>query len=137
MAENPLELLAKSQQAAFKLATDTLRTVRDTAVSGVTAPDELLKQVAELSTAVAGLAGSITGVAGATAQPLQNFIVRQRELAETVAKFAEAQAELSGIVAELAERQSEIVAALESVTAPVFTLVGTQPTEPSRGRKKK
>lgn len=136
MAENPFELLAKSQQAALRLASDTLRTVRDTAVTGVTAPEELIKQVAELSSAVAGLAGAVGGLAGATAQPLQDFIVRQRELAETVAKFADAQAELSGIVAELAERQAETVKALEKVTGPFFHLAGTQPTEAGRGRKK-
>ncbi|WP_203335782.1 hypothetical protein [Nocardioides limicola] len=135
MAENPFELLAKSQHLALKLASDTLRTVKETAVTGVTAPEELITQIAELSGAVAGLAGSISGLAGATAQPLQDFIVRQRELAETVAKFADAQSELSGIVAELAERQAEAVKALEKVTGPFFHLAGTQPTKPTRGRK--
>jgi len=44
--------------------------------------------------------------------------------------LAEAQAELAGVVATLAERHAEAVAALERVTAPVFAVVGTEPTPP-------
>ena len=130
MVENPIDLLVKSQQVALKLAGDTLRTVRNTAVTGVTQPDERVRQVGDLAGAVAGMAGAITGLAGATAQPLQDFIVRQRELAETVATLAEAQSELASVVATLAERHADAVAALERVTAPVFAVVGTDPTPP-------
>ncbi|QSR27384.1 hypothetical protein CFH99_17315 [Nocardioides aromaticivorans] len=134
---NPLDLLIKSQQVALKLTTDVLRTVRDTAVDAVTQPDELAKQVGELAGAVAGMATAVTGIAGATAQPLQDFIVRQRELADTVHTLAEAQAELAGVVAKLAERHAEAVAALEKVTAPIFTIVGTDPTPPKTRASKK
>lgn len=130
MAENPIDLLIKSQQLALKLAGDTIRTVTNVAVTGVTQPDELVHQVSDLANAVAGMAGAITGLAGATAQPLQDFIVRQRELADTVATLADAQAELASVVAKLAERHADAVTALEKVTAPVFTLVGTDPTPP-------
>lgn len=130
MADNPLDLLLKSQHLALKLATDTLRTVRDTAITGVTQPDELARQVGDLAGAVAGMATAVTGLAGATAQPLQDFIVRQRELADTVATLAEAQADLADVVRALAERHAEAVAALEKVTAPVFALVGTDATAP-------
>jgi hypothetical protein len=129
-APHPLDLLIKSQQAALRLTSDVLRTVRDTAVTGVTQPDELAKQVGELAGAVAGMAGAVTGLAGATAQPLQDFIVRQRELADTVHTLAETQAELAAVVARLAERHADAVAALEKVTAPVFAIVGTEPTAP-------
>lgn len=134
---NPLDLLVKSQQAALKLTTDVLRTVRDTAVTGVTQPDQLAQQVGELAGAVAGMATAVTGIAGATAQPLQDFIVRQRELADTVHALAEAQAELAGVVATLAERHADAVAALEKVTAPVFALVGTEPTPPKTRASRK
>ncbi|MCR1782542.1 hypothetical protein KVF89_08355 [Nocardioides carbamazepini] len=127
---NPLDLLIKSQQVALKLATDVLRGVRDTAVTGVTQPDELAKQVGELAGAVAGMAGAVTSLAGTTAQPLQDFIVRQRELADTVHTLAEAQAELAVVVATLAERHADAVAALEKLTAPVFAIIGTEPTPP-------
>ena len=130
MADNPIELLIKSQQLALRLAGDTLRTVTNAAVTGVTAPDELVRQVGDLAGAVASMATAITGLAGATAQPLQDFIVRQRELAETVAMLAEAQSDLAEVVATLAERHADAVTALERVTAPVFALVGTEPTPP-------
>ncbi len=136
MVDNPIDLLVKTQQAALGLAADTLRLVRDTAVTGVTNPEELLSQVAALSTAVTGLASAITGLAGATAQPLQDFIVRQRELADTVATLAEAQSELSAVVAKLAERHADTVSALEKLSAPVFAVVGTQPTPARRDRAK-
>ncbi|MDQ6522363.1 hypothetical protein RB608_02075 [Nocardioides sp. LHD-245] len=126
----PLDLLIKSQQVALKLTTDVLRGVRDTAVTGVTRPDELAQQVGELAGAVAGMAGAVTSLAGSTAQPLQDFIVRQRELADTVHTLAEAQAQLADVVATLAERHAEAVAALEKVTAPIFAIVGTEPTPP-------
>jgi hypothetical protein len=130
MAENPIDLLIKSQQMALRLAGETLRTVTTAAVSGVTAPDELVRQVGDLAGAVVGMANAITGLAGATAQPLQDFIVRQRELADTVATLAEAQADLAAVVAKLAERHAEAVTALERVTAPVFAIVGTELTPP-------
>lgn len=130
MVENPIDLLIKSQQAALKLASDTIRTVTSAAVTGVTQPDELVRQVSDLANAVAGMAGAITGLAGATAQPLQDFIVRQRELADTVATLADVQAELASVVARLAERHADAITALETVTAPVFALVGTDPTPP-------
>ncbi len=134
---NPIDLLIKSQQVALKLTTDVLRGVRDTAVTGVTQPDELARQVGDLAGAVAGMAGAVTSLASTTAQPLQDFIVRQRELADTVHTLAEAQADLAGVVAKLAERHAEAVAALEKVTAPVFAIVGTEPTAPkSRAAKK-
>lgn len=127
---NPIDLLMRSQQVALKLTTDVLRTVRDTAVTGVTHPDDLAKQVGELAGAVAGMATAVTGIAGASAQPLQDFIVRQRELADTVHTLAEAQAELAAVVASLAERHADAVSALERLTAPVFAVVGTEATPP-------
>ncbi|GAA3523637.1 hypothetical protein [Nocardioides daeguensis] len=134
---HPLDLLIRSQQIALKLTTDVLKGVRDTAVTGVTQPDELARQVGDLAGAVAGMAGAVTSLASSTAQPLQDFIVRQRELADTVHTLAEAQAELAGVVANLAERHAEAVAALEKLTAPVFAIVGTEPTPPKTRAAKK
>ncbi|AKU17808.1 hypothetical protein [Luteipulveratus mongoliensis] len=122
---DPFEVLNKSQKAAVKLAMESLRTMRDTAVTGVTAPDELLRQVTEL-------AGALTGLAGVTAQPLQDFIVRQRELAESISALAEAQEQLAGLAADMAEKHAATVTALEKMTAPFFALAGTEPTPPTR-----
>ncbi|GAB3864581.1 hypothetical protein GCM10028801_33960 [Nocardioides maradonensis] len=140
MAENPIELMIAASTAATKLATDTMRLAASAAMVGVTRPDELASQlsgqVADLAGTVAGLATAFTGLAGTTAQPLQDFVVRQRELADTVASLAEAQAHLADIVAGLADRQAEVVAALETVTAPLFQFMGTEPTPPRRPARK-
>ncbi|MFZ2511342.1 MAG: hypothetical protein WAW85_09670 [Gordonia sp. (in: high G+C Gram-positive bacteria)] len=121
----PLAVFTKSQEQAIRVATDTLNKVRTMTSTGVAASsDVLMQQVTDLSGAVVGLAGSATGLAGAIAQPMQDFIVQQRELSETIAKFAEAQAELAAIVAEFAQRQAATVAAIERVTNPVFDIVG-------------
>ncbi|MGB3698282.1 MAG: hypothetical protein WBA05_12700 [Gordonia sp. (in: high G+C Gram-positive bacteria)] len=125
--QDPVGLFARSQEQAVAVAAETLQRIRAIATAGGNAPDELLRQVAELSGAVTGLAGSATGLAGAVAQPLQDFVVQQRKLAETIAKFAEAQAELSMVVAEFAQRQAATVAALEKVTTPMFGLMGARP----------
>lgn len=117
------------------VATQTLQRIRAIATAGGDAPDELLRQVAELSGAVTGLAGSATGLAGIVAQPLQDFVVQQRRLAETIAKFAQAQAELSMVVAEVAQRQAATVAALERVTTPVFGLMGAELEGTASGRQ--
>ncbi|WP_148615629.1 hypothetical protein [Nocardioides rubriscoriae] len=135
MADNPLDpfhLLNRSQQLALKLAADTLRAIRDTTVTTVTAPEDLVRQVV-------GLADALTGLAAATAQPLQDFLVRQRELADTMAKLASAQADLALIVADLAERHAATVTALEHLSAPVFAVVGAHPPEAPRkkGARKK
>ncbi|MFT4085572.1 MAG: hypothetical protein QM658_00205 [Gordonia sp. (in: high G+C Gram-positive bacteria)] len=127
--DTPLGLFAKSQEQAVKVAGDTLNKVRAMATSGVTSPDVLLTQVAELSGAVTGLASSATGLTGAVAQPLQDFLVQQRQLAEAVAKFAEVQAELAVIVSEFAQRQAAAVAAIERVANPVFDVMGGRPDE--------
>lgn len=130
MVDNPFALVTKSQEVAVKLALETIRTVRDTAVTGVTHPDELVRQVANL-------AGALSGLATATAQPLQDFVVRQRELAETVATLASAQAELAAVVATLAERHADAVSALETLSAPVFALARTEPaTAPKKAPAK-
>ena len=46
MVDIPLDLLLQSQKLALGLAADTLRLALDTAVTGVTQPDQLVKQVA-------------------------------------------------------------------------------------------
>ncbi|GAC57799.1 hypothetical protein GOHSU_25_00340 [Gordonia hirsuta DSM 44140 = NBRC 16056] len=123
----PFAVFTRSQEQAIKVATDTLNKVRAMTSAGVaTSSDVLMQQVTDLSGAVVGMAGSATGLAGAVSQPLQEFIVQQRQMSETIAKFAAAQAELAAIVAEFAQRQAATVAAVERITNPVFELVGTK-----------
>lgn len=118
MAENYWDLLTKPQRMALGLAGDALKTLQRTVVAGAAGPEELVRHVSAVLDAAGGLAT-------ATAQPLQDFVVRQRELADTMASLAVAQAELAGLVATLAQRHAEAVAALERVTAPAFGLMGT------------
>lgn len=126
----PFAVFTKSQEQAVKVATDTLTKVKAMKSAGVTASsDMLMQQVVDLSGTIVGMAGSATGLAGAVSQPMQDFIVQQRKMSETIAKFAEAQAELAAIVAEFAQRQAATVAAIERVTNPIFDLVGGKDSE--------
>jgi hypothetical protein len=130
MADTYWDLLTKSQRVAMGLAGDALKTLQRTVVAGAAGPDELARELGVLLEAAGGLAS-------ATAQPLQDFVVRQRELADTMASLATAQAELAGLVATLAQRHAEAVAALEKLTAPAFGLMGTlSPDAAKKGAKK-
>jgi hypothetical protein len=133
MVDNPFELLNKSQKLALNVAGeafDTLLSVGRTAAQ----PDEAVRQLTTLISAVGELAS-------ATVQPLQDFIGRQRELADTMANLATMQAELAELVETLAHKHAAIVESLESLTAPVFGLVAKQehaePSSATRPRAKK
>jgi hypothetical protein len=134
MVDNPFELLNKSQRLALSVAGeafDTLLSVGRTA----TQPEEAVRQLTTLISAVGELAS-------ATVQPLQDFIGRQRELADTMANLATMQAELAELVETLAHKHAAIVESLENLTAPVFGLVAKQetadpaPASKPRARKK-
>lgn len=115
---DPFALLNKSQRLAVNVASeafDALLSVGRTA----TQPDEAIRQ---LST----LVGAVGDLAGATVAPMQEFIVRQRELADTMANLASMQAELAVLVESLAHKHAAIVESLENLTAPVFGLVAKQ-----------
>lgn len=120
MADNPFDMLLKSQRAASQLAADTLRLAKDTAVTGVTQPTQLAAQVGELATTVAGIAGSLTSVTGQIANPLRDVLAGQRELAETVATLAAAQAELAQVFATLADKHVKALSAMEALATPVL-----------------
>jgi hypothetical protein len=118
MVDNPFELLNKSQKLALSVAGeafDTLLSVGRTAAQ----PDEAVRQLTTLI-------GAVGDLASATVQPLQDFIGRQRELADTMANLASMQAELAELVETLAHKHAAIVESLESLTAPVFGLIGNQ-----------
>ncbi|WP_162602568.1 hypothetical protein [Nocardioides daejeonensis] len=121
--DNAFEMLNKSQRLALKLTTDTISTIVSMGRTGLTQPEELLTQVTTLL-------GAVGDLAGATAQPLQTFITRQRELADTMASLAQAQADLAELVNVVAQRHADIVESLESVTAPLFGLVVKEPPAP-------
>lgn len=118
MAQSPLDpfaLLDKSQRLALKVVDETA-----TALLGLgrtaTNPEEAIRQIT-------ALIGAVGDLASATAQPLQDFITRQRELADMMATLASAQADLAQVVESIAEKHAAIVESLETVTAPVLGLV--------------
>jgi hypothetical protein len=130
MVDNPFELLNKSQRLALNVAGETFDALLSVGRTA-TQPEETLRQLTMLISAVGELAG-------ATVQPLQDFITRQRELADTMAGLAMMQAELAELVETLAHKHAAIVESLEAVTAPVFGLLATQqpPTPKPRAKKK-
>lgn len=112
---DPFQLLNKSQKLALDVAGeafDALLSVGKTAAQ----PDEAIRQLSSLVAAVGDLAG-------ASVQPLQDFIGKQREIADTMANLASVQADLAGLVETLAKRHAAVVESLENLTAPVFGLV--------------
>ncbi len=131
MVDNPIELLNKSQRVALGLAGQAWNALYSATVSGLTHPDEALRQVGALVTAVGQLAS-------ATAQPLQDFITSQRELADTLARLAAAQADLADVVASLAQRHADVVQSLEKLSAPVLGLmIQAQPEKAPEDAEKK
>ena len=118
MADLPLDpfaLLTKSQKLALDATTgafDALLALGRTAAQ----PEEAVRQVTALANAVGDLAS-------ASVQPLQEFVTRQREIADTMANLATVQADLAGLVESLAHRHAAVVQSLESLTAPLFGLV--------------
>jgi hypothetical protein len=112
---DPFALLNKSQKMALGVAGDAfdaLLAVGRTA----TQPEEAVRQLSTLVAAVGDLAS-------ASVQPLQDVIVRQREVAETMASLATAQSELAQIIESLAQKHAAFVESLESLSAPFFGLV--------------
>jgi hypothetical protein len=127
---DPFELLSKSQRLALGLVHESWSRLQSLTAAGVPQPEEALRELG-------ALVSSVSDLVGATAQPLQDFISRQRELADTLANLADAQAELSRLVATLAQRHAETVEALEHLSAPALGLLGARPgtSDASRGRR--
>lgn len=125
MAENPWELIARSQRAAAGLMSEALSTVVEMGRTGVTHPDEAVKQVAALAQAVGELAGS-------TAQPLEMLLASQRQLAETMGAFAVLQRQLADVMETAAANHAAIVQALELMSSPVLGVARKLRHEDSR-----
>lgn len=113
MAENPWEMLARSQRAAASLLVETVSKMVDMGKTGVTHPEEVLHQV----TAMVGAVGQL---AGSTAQPLEMFLNSQRQLAETMAAYAVLQRQLADVMETAAANHAAIVQALELMSSPVI-----------------
>jgi len=113
VVDNTIDLLTKAQRASLGLAADTFGALVHATKTGLTQPDELVTQMAAFLSA----AGDIAGMA---AQPLQNFITRQQELAEAMANLAELHSQLADVVATVARHHKEVVDALEALSNPLL-----------------
>lgn len=116
---DPFALLDKSQRVALDVAGDAFNALKAVGRTA-TQPDEAVRQLSTLVAAVGDLAS-------ASVKPMQDMIVRQRELADTLATLTKAQSELAQLVESLAARHAAFVESLEAATAPVFGLVVREP----------
>lgn len=112
MTEHAWERIARSQRAAANLLSETLTGIVEMGRTGVSHPDEVVKQVGAIAAALGDLAGS-------TAQPLEMFLASQRQLADTMAAYAVLQRQLADLVETAAANQASIVQALELMSSPV------------------
>lgn len=131
VVDETLDLLTKAQKASITLAADTLGFMVQTTRTGLTQPDELLVQMAAFLSA----AGDVAGMA---AQPLQNFIQRQQELADAMANLAELHSQLADVVATVARHHKGVVDALEALSNPLLAFaVKTENVPPPSAPAKK
>lgn len=122
---DPIALLNKSQRIALDVAGeafDALVSVGKTAGRTAAQPDEAIRQ---LST----LVGAVGDLAAASVSPVESFISKQREIADTMAGLATVQADLARLIEGLAQKHAEIVETLENATAPLFGLVRREDSE--------
>ena len=112
MPEHAWERIARSQRAAANLLAETLNGIVEMGRTGVTHPDEVVKQVGAIAAALGDLAGS-------TVQPLEMFLTSQRQLAETMQAYAALQRQLADVLDTAAANHAAIVQALELMTSPM------------------
>lgn len=112
MTESPWERIARSQRAAAARLVETLGGIVELGRTGVTRPDEALRQVTSFASALAEVAGS-------TAQPLEMFLSSQRQLAETMRAYAVLQRQLADVLDTAAANHAAIVQAVELMASPV------------------
>lgn len=112
MAEHAWDKIARTQRAAAARVVETLGSVVELGRTGVTHPDEALRQVSSFAAAVADFAGS-------TAQPLEMFLTSQRQLAETMKAYAALQRQLADVLDTAAANHEAVVQALELMTSPM------------------
>lgn len=115
MADNPWERIARSQRLAAGLLADALGRLVDMGKTGVTRPEEALREMAAMAAALGELAGS-------TAKPLEAFLESQRRLAETLEAYSTLQRQLADLTQKAAQNQTMVVEALEMMTGPVVGL---------------
>jgi hypothetical protein len=109
----PWEMISKSQRAAVGMFTGSVSKLVDMGKTGVTRPDDLLREVTAMASAIGDLASS-------TARPLEFFVNSQKQLAESMAAFAVLQRQTADVVEQVAASHAAVVDALELLSNPVI-----------------
>jgi hypothetical protein len=123
--DTPWDMISKSQRAAVGMFTGSVAKLVDMGRTGVTRPEELLREVT-------ALAAAIGDVASTTARPLEFFVASQRQLAESMAAFAVLQRQLADTVEQVAASHAAVVEALELLSNPVIGVAQRLRTEDRR-----
>ncbi len=113
MVDTPWDMISKSQRAAVGMFTGSVAKLVAMGKSGVTRPDELLREVTAMASAIGDLAST-------TARPLEFFVSSQKQLAESMAAFAVLQRQLADTVEQVAASHAAVVEALELLPNPVI-----------------
>ena len=113
MPDIPWEMISRSQRAAVGMFTGSVAKLVDMGKAGVTRPDELLREVTAMASAIGDLASS-------TARPLEFFVNSQKQLAESMAAFAVLQRQTADVVEQVAASHAAVVDALELLANPVI-----------------
>jgi hypothetical protein len=122
MPDIPWDVINKSQRAAVGMFTGSVTKLVDMGKTGVTRPDELLREVTAMASAIGDLATS-------TARPLEFFISSQKQLAESMAAFAVLQRQMAEVVEGVAASHAAVVNALELMSNPVIGVAHKLRTE--------
>lgn len=130
VVDHTLDMLNKAQRASVGLAADTFGAVVHATKTGLTQPDELVKEMA-------GFVSATGDMLGMAAQPLAMFIQRQQELADAMANLAELHSQLADVVATVARHHKGVVDALEALSNPLIGFAAKtedvpHPTPPKR-----
>lgn len=128
MPEMPWDKIARSQRAAAGLFSDTVGRMVEMGKTGVTKPDEVLREVTAMGLAMADLLS-------ATARPLEFFVNSQRQLAETMHAAAVLQRQLAEVLEAAAANHAAMVEALELMTNPVLGMAALLRAEDRPGEK--
>ena len=113
MPDIPWDMINKSQRAAVGMFTGSVAKLVDMGKTGVTRPEELLREVTAMASAMGDLAST-------TARPLEFFITTQKQLAESMAAFAVLQRQMAEVVEGVAASHAAVVEALELMSNPVL-----------------
>lgn len=122
MPDIPWDRISKSQRAAVGMFTGSVGKLVDMGKTGVTRPDELLREVTAMASAIGDLAS-------ASARPLEYFISSQKQLAESMAAFAVLQRQMAEVVEGVAASHAAVVEALELMSSPVLGAASRLRTE--------